>query len=42
MTTATQLESVSLYFTSGSSDKEYHARIEEVDGGFVVNFAYVL
>ena len=40
MTTATDLKTASLYFTNGSSDKEYHARIEEKDGGFVVNFAY--
>lgn len=40
MTTVTQLESVSLYFTSGNSDKEYHARIEEASGGYVVNFSY--
>lgn len=34
------LEAVSLYFTSGSSDKEYHARIEAADGGFIVTVAY--
>lgn len=35
------VESVSLYFKSGSSDKVYHARIEAADGGgFTVNFAY--
>lgn len=36
-------KSVSLYFKSGSSDKVYHAQIEAAgDGGFVVNYAYVL
>lgn len=35
-----ETKSISLYFKNGSSDKEYHARIEEADGGFVVNFAY--
>jgi predicted DNA-binding WGR domain protein len=35
-----ELKTASLYFRSGSSDKEYHARIEEAEGGFVVNFAY--
>ena len=29
-----------LYFREGSSDKVYHTSIEEVEGGFVVNFAY--
>jgi bifunctional non-homologous end joining protein LigD len=30
----------SLYYTEGSSDKEYHAEIIEVEGGNVVNFRY--
>lgn len=30
----------SLYFSEGSSDKEYHAEIVEVAGGNVVNFRY--
>lgn len=34
------LETVSLYFTSGSSDKEYHARIAQSGGGYVVNVEY--
>lgn len=34
------IESASLYFRQGSSDKEYHARIEESGGGFVVTFAF--
>jgi len=34
------MESISLYFTNDKSDKEYHASIEEAEGGFVVNFAY--
>ena len=29
-----------LYFKQGGSDKVYQAAIEEVDGGFLVNFAY--
>lgn len=33
-------ETVSLYYTAGSSDKEYHASIEPTKGGFLVNFAY--
>ena len=30
----------SLYYAEGSSDKEYHAEIVEVEGGNVVNFRY--
>lgn len=30
----------SLYYSEGSSDKEYHAEIAEVPGGNVVNFRY--
>jgi bifunctional non-homologous end joining protein LigD len=30
----------SLYYSEGSSDKEYHAEIIEVSGGNVVNFRY--
>ena len=30
----------SLYYSEGSSDKEYHAEIVEVAGGNVVNFRY--
>ena len=30
----------SLYYSEGSSDKEYHAEIVEVQGGNVVNFRY--
>ena len=30
----------SLYYTSGSSDKEYHAQIEQSGSGYVVNFQY--
>lgn len=38
---ASNAESVSLYFRSGSSDKVYHARIDAADGGgFIVNVAY--
>ena len=35
-----QSESISLYFSQGSSDKEYHAELVEKEGGFVVNFRY--
>jgi bifunctional non-homologous end joining protein LigD len=34
------VQSVSLYFKEGSSDKEYHASIEPAGRRFVVNFAY--
>lgn len=36
----TGLEAVTLYFTNGSSDKEYRAWIEAAEGGYSVNFAY--
>lgn len=38
--TTNSAERTSLYFKSGSSDKEYHASIEPSGGGFVVTFAY--
>jgi predicted DNA-binding WGR domain protein len=38
--TAPTLQSASLYFREGNSDKEYRAAIEPKDRGFVVNFAY--
>ena len=31
---------VSLYFQQGSSDKEYHAQLENDNNGYVVNFQY--
>jgi len=34
------IEKTSLYFSQGSSNKEYHAEIVEVSTGFVVNFRY--
>lgn len=34
------IQSVSLYYREGSSDKEYHASIEPAGPRFVVNFAY--
>lgn len=37
---STPLQSVSLYYREGSSDKVYHVQLEEVSGGFVVNFQY--
>ena len=33
-------QQVSLYFTNGNSDKEYHAQLEASGDGFVVNFQY--
>ena len=33
-------ESVSLYFSDGRSDKEYHAQLAQKDAGYVVNFQY--
>ncbi len=35
-----ECKSTSLYYREGSSDKEYHVRLEAKDGGFVVNIAY--
>ena len=40
MTPTTPIQSTSLYFREGTSDKEYHAAIEPHDGGFIVTFAY--
>lgn len=34
------IKSVSLYFTEGSSDKEYHAQLEGEDAGYRVRFQY--
>lgn len=34
------IDSASLYYREGSSDKVYHATIEDIDGSYVVNFAY--
>lgn len=36
----TQTLSTRLFYRDGSSDKEYHAAINAVDGGFTVTFAY--
>lgn len=33
-------QQISLYYKDGSSDKVYHAQIEEKDGGYIVNFQY--
>lgn len=33
-------ESVTLYFREGKSDKVYQASLQEVDGGFTVNYAF--
>jgi len=33
-------KTTSLYYREGSSDKEYHVRLEAKDSGFVVNIAY--
>jgi bifunctional non-homologous end joining protein LigD len=34
------LQSVSLYYREGSSDKVYHVQIAEASGGYAVNFQY--
>jgi len=34
------MESASLYYKEGSSDKVYHATLEKENDGYVVNFAY--
>lgn len=34
------MESITLYFKQGSSDKVYQASIEPKDGGYTVNYAY--
>ena len=36
----TELPYASLYYREGSSDKEYHVRIEAQADGYVVNYAY--
>jgi bifunctional non-homologous end joining protein LigD len=38
--TQNELKSASLYFTNGSSDKEYHANIEASGDGYTVTFRY--
>lgn len=35
-----QNETISLYFSEGGSDKEYHADLVETEAGFLVNFRY--
>lgn len=40
MTETLSLPCADLYFRESGSDKEYHAKVEEKDGGYVVNFAY--
>lgn len=40
MTVTAEPRTASLYFTNGSSDKEYHAHLESSGDGFVVTFAY--
>jgi bifunctional non-homologous end joining protein LigD len=34
------MESITLYYKQGSSDKIYQTGIQQVDGGYTVNFAY--
>lgn len=34
------MKAANLYYREGSSDKVYHATVEEKDGGHVVNFQY--
>jgi len=38
--TMEECKSTSLYYREGSSDKEYHVRLEAKDTGFVVNIAF--
>jgi len=38
--TMEELKTTSLYYREGSSDKEYHVRLEAKDTGFVVNIAF--
>ncbi|TXT46368.1 MAG: ATP-dependent DNA ligase [Limisphaerales bacterium] len=38
--TMEECKSTSLYYREGSSDKEYHVRLEARDNGFVVNIAF--
>lgn len=40
MQTATTLPKASLFFSEGSSDKEYHAEVVAVSDGYSVNFRY--
>lgn len=40
MTAIAEPRAASLYYRNGSSDKEYHVRLEARDAGFVVNYAY--
>lgn len=40
MNTSNAIKSASLYYREGSSDKVYHATIEQVAGGYVVNTAW--
>lgn len=40
MTSSTGLARASLYYRNGTSDKVYQAAVEQVSGGYVVNFAY--
>ena len=39
-TPTTTIQSASLHFREGASDKEYHAALEPKDDGFIVTFAY--
>ena len=36
----TSIETISLFYSEGSSNKEYHAEIVQVTGGHVVNYRY--
>jgi len=40
MTNTSPVQSASLYYREGSSDKVYHVQLCETSGGFVVNFQY--
>jgi len=40
MNSAAPIQSISLYYREGGSDKVYHVQLREVGGGYVVNFQY--
>ena len=40
MNNAASIQSISLYYREGSSDKVYHVQLHEAEGGYTVNFQY--
>jgi len=40
MNSAVPIQSISLYYREGGSDKVYHVQLREVEGGYVINFQY--